>query len=101
VRSTCKPAVEGDSTWQSAITKDANNGGYTIDISQFDNSNITVVATVDSAIDSVSNITIAPSTGTAGVNATGTYYNNVITLTFTSSASGVGGFSCKMVMTKL
>ncbi len=101
VRSDCKPAVEGDSTWQSAVTKDATNGGYTIDISRFDNSSITVAATIDSAINGISKITIAPSTGSAGINATGTYTNNIITLDFTSAVAGIGGFSCHIVMTKL
>ncbi len=101
VRSGCVPFVGGDTTWQSAVTKDATNGGYTIDISHFDNSSITLPARIDSAINGVNIITISPSTGTAGINATGTYSNNVITLQFTSTVGGVGGYSCKMVMTKL
>ena len=102
VRSGCKPAVEGDSVWQSAVTKDATNGGYTIDISRFDNSNITLAATIDSAINGVSRIIISPATGTAGIIANGTYSNNVIKLNFSaSSVGGVGGYSCIMTMTKI
>ena len=102
VRSGCKPAVEGDSTWQSSITKNSVNGGYSINISRFDNSNFTVTATVDSNINGVSNVLISPATGTTGINATGTFSNNVMTLNFTTSATGgVGGYTCKMVMTKL
>lgn len=101
-RYNCTPAVTGDTTyWQSAITKDATNPGYTIDISNFDNSNTTVAATVDSNINGVSNIEVSTVTGTYGINATGTYSNDTIRLKFTtSSVGGVGGYTCQMVLGK-
>lgn len=99
-REDCLPYVSGVNSWTSAITKDGTNGGYTIDISNFDNSNITVVATIDSAISGVSKINVTPTTG-SGIRATGTCSNGVINLEFTStSATGVGGYHCSMVLTK-
>lgn len=104
-RNTCKPAVAtlpGDSTWQSSITRDATNPGYTINISRFDNSGITVAALIDSAVNGVSKLRITPATGTNGISATGSYANGVININFTtSSTGGVGGYTCNMVMTKL
>ena len=87
--------------WQSAITKNATNGGYSIYISNFDKSNITVIATIDSAINGKNKITVSPATGTTGIQASGYYSNGVISLNFTSATGGVGGYTCDMVMTKL
>ena len=96
-RNNCSPAVTGDTAWISAITKASTNSGYTINISNFDNSNITIVATVDSN----QHIAISTAPPSYGVNANGTYLNGKINLNFTtSSIGGVGGYTCKMVLTK-
>lgn len=102
-RNSCNPAVVGgDSTWQSAVVRDATNPGYSIDIENFDNSNTTVVASVDSSINGESKLSISTASGSYGINASGLYNNGVIQMTFTtSSVGGVGGYQCKMVMTKL
>ncbi len=100
-RSSCSPRVADTSMWQSAITKNATNGGYSIYISNFDKSNITVIATIDSAINGKNKITVSPATGTTGIQASGYYSNGVISLNFTSATGGVGGYTCDMVMTKL
>jgi len=106
-RENCTPAVTGVKTWQSAITADATNGGYTIDISNFNNSNTTVIATIDSAetpSSAVQQITVSTAAGTYGVNATGTYnvINGVgiINLSYTTLLSGGTTYDCNMVMTK-
>jgi hypothetical protein len=91
------PHATGDSTWQSAITKNASNGGYTINISNFDNNNITVTATIDS----LQKIKISPASGAYGVNASGNYSNGTVTLQFTTSYPSGVGYSCHMTMTKL
>ncbi len=97
-RADCSPAVVGVNSWQSAITKASSNSGYTLAISNFDNSNIAQTATVDSA----GNISITPAAGTYGVSAKGAIVGNTITLNFTTYvAGGVPGYSCKMVMVKL
>lgn len=84
----------GVNSWMSSITKDATNGGFTVDISNFDNTNNTVQATVDSA----HHITIAT---TAGVNASGQYNNGTITLHYTTAAAGgIGGVTCDMTLIK-
>jgi EGF-like domain len=103
-RSNCRPAVTTTPSWQSVITKDASNSGYTIDISNFDGNNVTIVAIVDSMVNGVSRITISPAAGSYGVNATGTLDSatHTINLAFTSSAAGgVGGYSCNMALVKL
>ena len=94
-RSIVNPA----STWQSVITTDATNGGYTIDISNFDNSNTTVVAIIDSNIHGISQVTIDNS---AGINATGSYdsTNQKINLIFTSYSGGISNYTCNMAMVK-
>ena len=98
-RSNCHPAVTGDSVWQSAITKNATNGGATINISNFDNSiSTTVVAAVDSNVGGVTRI--ATAAGSFGVQATGTYSNGIINLQFTAGAGGISGYSCNMSMKK-
>ena len=105
-RSACKPAVAGVNTWQSSITKDATNSGYTLDISNFNNSNTTVVATVDTTSANGSQlITISGASGTGvGVNATGflTITNSVtkISLQFTTYSIGLTGSTCEMTMIK-
>jgi len=98
-REDCHPAVSGVNSWQSAVTKDATDGGFTVDISDFDNSNITVVATVDSAINGVSKVKVTAATG-SGISASGTYANGVMNLTFTTAVGGVGSYTCDMVLTK-
>ena len=106
VRSACSPAVSGINTWQSSITKDATNGGYTVDISNFNNSNTTVVATVDTAAANGSQlITISGATGTgSGTNARGslTILNGVKTssLQFVTYGGGITGSTCEMTMRK-
>jgi hypothetical protein len=94
----CNPAVRTTSTWQSAITVDATNGGYTVDISDFDYSNLTVAATVDSA----GHITIATAAGGYGIDGSGTYnsVSQVIDLTYTTYSAGAP-FNCHMILTKI
>ena len=104
VRTACHPIVGGDSTWQSAVVKSSTYGGYTINISNFDKSNITVTGTIDSTINGQAAIHIGTATGTAGLQASGFFYtaSRTIQLTFTSSSvGGVGGYTCTMNMTKL
>ena len=95
-RSLCNPKSTDTLSWQSAITKDATNSGYTIDISNFDRSNVTQYGTMDS----LGNISIVPSVG-YGVNATGTYLNGVVSLQFTTYNLGTLIYKCEMTMTKL
>jgi hypothetical protein len=93
----CKPAIPGNTgTWISIISKDANNSGYTIDISNFDGggSSSTVAGTVDSA----GNLEVNPSSGLAGIHAVGKYVNDTIRLQFTTSSATGATFSCNMVM---
>ncbi len=100
-RSNCHPAVSGTGSWQSAVTKSATDGGFTINIANFNNSNTTIVATIDSNINGISKITISPAVGSYGVDATGTYSNGVISLVFTSAgAGGLIGYNCNMTMKK-
>ncbi len=103
-RANCSPAVTTVNNWQSVITVDASNSGYTVDISNFDGGNTTVVAIVDSVINGKSHMTISPAAGSYGVNATGTFDStgNVINLEFTAAGvGGAGGYRCNMVMTKI
>lgn len=96
-RSDCSPAVAGVNSWISAITRSSTDGGFTISISNFNNSNVAVTATVDS----LNNVYITPASGTYGVSATGTYANDTLKLDFTTSAAGgVGGYRCRMTMGK-
>ena len=96
-RANCTPAVTGVNAWQSAVTKSATNGGYTINISNFDNSNEIQAATVDSA----GNLKIAPASGTSGVSATGAFTPGKININFTTYVTGGGGGShCDMTMVK-
>jgi hypothetical protein len=68
-----------------------------VNISNFDNSNSTVAA----IIDSFHKITISPTTGAYGVEANGIDSAGKITMTFTTSTpSGSGGYTCKMTMVK-
>ena len=94
-RSNCSPAVAGVNTWKSSITSVSGNG-YEVNISNFDNSNTTVVATVDTA----NNITIVPATGTYGVAATGKYANDTMKLQFTTSSAVGSGYRCDMTLVK-
>lgn len=93
----CTPATS-TGKWQSAITASATNGGYEITISNFNNSNVSYDATVDST----NHLTLVPGT-IAGVAGTGTINTttNVVTIYFTASRSGGGGSSCTMTMTRL
>ncbi len=95
-RSACSPAVSGANSWQSAITKASTNSGYTIYISNFDNSNSTQTATVDSAGD----LRIAPASGTHGVSATGSWASTGITLDFTTYVTGGTSYHCSMTFVK-
>ena len=103
-RNDCNPAVIGVNKWQSAVTKDATNSGYTIDIGNFDNAGtLVVVATIDTIIGTTQKITISPAVGTYGVSGDGTYTpsTGIINLHYTTSSStGIGGYQCNMVMTK-
>lgn len=103
-RANCAPAVTTINSWQSVITTDASNSGYTIDISNFDGGNTTVVGIVDSTINGISHLTISPAAGSYGVDATGSFDSttNTINLKFTAAGvGGSGGYTCNMVMTKL
>ncbi len=95
-RAACTIHVNGDTTWQSAVTVGATNGGYTVNISNFDNTNVTQVATVDS----VNNITISLASGTYGVAASGTFASNKINLHYTTYAQGGIAYICNMTMIK-
>ena len=102
-RSNCSPAVSGTNTWQSAITKDATNSGYTLDISNFNNSNTTVVATIDSAVAGTSQRVTISGTNGIGTNASGylTIINSTTTMSLhftTYSGNGVIGSECDMVL---
>lgn len=95
-KANCVPASTGkDSTWKSSITAIANNG-YQVNISNFDDNNITVQASVDTA----NNITIVPVAGTYGVSGKGKFVNGIITLEFTTSSPIGGGYKCTMTMKK-
>ena len=96
-RSACSPSVAGINSWQSAITKASTNGGYTIYISNYDNSNITETATVDSA----GSLKITPASGTYGVSATGTWAATAITMDFTTYVTGGSSSHCTMTMVKM
>ncbi len=103
-RSNCSPAVTGATSWQSAITKDATNGGYTVDVSNFNNSNTSVVAIVDSAQNSSQIIKISAVNG-IGTDASGTVTvsssGTTVHLHFTTySGNGVIGAQCDMTMVK-
>jgi hypothetical protein len=103
-REDCTPAVSGLNAWQSSITADATNGGYTIDISNFDNSGVTVVGIIDSSIGGISEVTISPASGGVGVDASGTYDSlaEIMNLVYTSAgAGGVSGYKCTMILTKI
>jgi hypothetical protein len=89
------PAVSDTTAWTSTVTKASTNGGYTVNISNFDNTNVTVQATIDS----VGNMIIDPA-GTGGIHASGNYAAGIINFHFTTSVSGGSGYSCYMAMTK-
>lgn len=96
-RSGCVPAITGAQTWVSTISKSTTNSGYTIYISNFNNANTTVSATIDSA----QNIIVAPASGAYGFNAKGSYNNGKINLQFASYTAGGGGYTCdNMLMVK-
>ena len=65
-------------------------------ISNFNNSNVAQIATVDS----IGNIKITPAAGTYGVSATGVFNNNTITISFTTYVTGGAGYKCDMTMIK-
>ncbi len=97
VRSGCVPGIADVGTWQSAITKSATNGGYTIEISNFDRTGMRVAATIDS----FGNVRISPATAGSGTGATGKYDNGVITLHYSTYNAGTISYSCNMTLTKL
>jgi hypothetical protein len=94
----CVPAssVSDTFTWLSTIAKAASNGGYTITITNFDNTNTTQTATVDSA----GEMTIAPSSGSYGVSGKGTYAAGTIVFKFTTYSLGGPGPTCDMNLVK-
>ncbi len=65
-------------------------------ISNFNNSNVAQIATVDS----IGNIKITPAAGTYGVSATGVFNNNTITISFTTYVTGGAGYKCDMTLIK-
>ena len=92
--------MTGGNAWVSSVTKSSVNGGYMINISNFDNSNTTISGKIDSAIGGVNKIIVSPAAGSNGINASGTYSNGVITLHFTTSSVGGPGYTCDMTMKK-
>ncbi len=104
---TCTPASTGKAPWQSAITRASTNGGYSINISNFDgNPSLSVTAIVDSAIDSSQSIRVSGTgAGGTGINANGslkiTNSQTVIKLNFQSYFNGTLGTSCTMTMVKI
>lgn len=96
-RSGCVPGIIDIGTWQSSVTKSGSNGGYTIEISNFDKSGSAILATVDS----VGAIHITPVSSTHGISASGTYSDGKITLHYTTFSSGILSYSCDMNMTKI
>lgn len=95
-RSGCAPGLPDIGTWQSVVAKSGTNGGYTLQVSNFDKSGYSVSATIDSA----GNILIAPGSSTYGISASGNYNNGKITLVYTTHSSGTKLYSCTMNMTK-
>jgi hypothetical protein len=93
----CNPVVVSTSTWQSAITVASTDGGYTVNISDFDGQPINVLATVDS----FDSIYISSGT-TGGIDGTGSYNptSQTINLKFTTSSAGLS-YQCRMLLTKI
>jgi hypothetical protein len=103
---TCSPAINPCASWQSVITVDATDGGYTVDISDFGGcTSISAVATVtiDTTTDSAGTINITPNI-TSGITAHGNLQvgsSSIITMTYSAaSGGGITGYQCNMVMTK-
>lgn len=101
---TCTPSEKSIPSWQSVVTKASENGGYTINISNFAGSNLNVTATVDSnGADSVQILQVGTSAegvggyGKVTVNSTGTY----ITFYYYYDANGALGSKCNVTMVKL
>jgi len=95
-RSNCVPAVSGADTWVSAVTRSSTNSGFTVNITNFNGSNTTVAG----VFDSLNRLTIAPTTGSYGVDARGSYSSGVISLVYTVSSSSGPQYTCSMTMTK-
>lgn len=95
-RSNCSPAIADTNAWQSVVTKASTDGGFNVNISNFDHGNITVEA----VIDTYTNISISPPVGSPGVHATGKYANGTITLAFTVSSTAGITYACDMKMIK-
>ncbi len=98
-RSNCTQPVTGVNAWQSVIATAATDGGFTLTISNFDNSNTTLTATVDS----LGYINTNLANGVSGISAKGRFVSPIITLHFFtySVASGIVGPECDMTMTKI
>jgi hypothetical protein len=103
-RGSCNELVTGNGNWNSAVTAASTNGGYTINISNFNGSAATVAT---ASVDSFNNIRLIPTgnaTGSSGISGTGTYYSstNSIKLHFVTvdSGSGTTGLSCDINMVK-
>ncbi len=99
-KSNCNPPITGASGWQSTITAATTNGGYQFNISNFDNTGVTLVATTDSA----GNITTTIANGQSGIHATGKYTPDTKTIKLNyykySTTAGVEGSICDMTMVK-
>lgn len=101
----CSSSVSGG-TWESTVTVSSDNSGYTVTISNFAGSGVSVDATVDSA----SNLYITAVPGVSGISAKGNYSvnaanapNGEIFMHYTvTSGSSVGstGYECNMTMVK-
>ncbi len=98
-RANCNPVQTGVNAWRSVISRSSTNGGYTFNISNFNNANIAVSLTVDSNM----NVTTNLATGQSGISARGKFASGKMTLHFTtfSAAGGVEGPTCDMTMVKL
>ena len=96
----CNPATASRASWQSVVTADATNGGYTVDITNFDGNNTTVVANVDSPRHGLNVLTISNS---IGINANGSYDSATqkISLHYGVYTTGVSSYTCDMIMSRI
>ena len=80
------------------MSKSSTDGGETINFTNFNNSNVTITGTIDSA----QAISIK-AVGGEGVDASGIYTNanSTITMTFTTYSSGALLYKCQMTMVKI
>ena len=92
----CVPSISGPATWVSAVTRASSGSGYTVNITNFNSSNTTIAGTFDS----LNRLTIAPASGSYGVDARGTYSSGVIIMAYTVATSSGPQYTCTMTMTK-